>query len=281
VPSLNNLSSFSQCNHSSPHGVWLNWRTKNLRTSKHRYFASILTLLLACGLAAAQSRSTPTLSGPVQPPASLEATTREYQTRSEELVRIQESEVNNAAAKLEELRRLVAEGLVAKVELEESEQLLATQRSQLETTRKEIADFNQKIALAKSEQELEKAQAAAVPAKLNLKPFGSSLTKPTLLRYNGSGAWSIGNLAGIQSFFYNEFGRSLPTSAVGQSSTHDRLGYDHRNAVDVALHPDSAQGKVLINYLQNQSIPFLAFRAAVPGVATGAHIHIGNASHRI
>jgi len=63
--------------------------------------------------------------------------------------------------------------------------------------------------------------------------------------------------------------------------TLDILGYDHRNAVDVALHPDSAEGKALINHLQNQGIPFLAFRAAVPGVATGPHIHIGNPSHRI
>jgi len=62
--------------------------------------------------------------------------------------------------------------------------------------------------------------------------------------------------------------------------TLDILGYDHRNAVDVALHPDSAEGKALINHLQNQGIPFLAFLSAVPGVATGPHLHIGNPSHR-
>jgi hypothetical protein len=73
----------------------------------------------------------------------------------------------------------------------------------------------------------------------------------------------------------------LPTSAVGQSVTHNQLGYDHRNAVDVALHPDSSEGKALISYLQNQGIPFLAFRAAIPGVATGPHIHIGSPSRRL
>jgi hypothetical protein len=71
-------------------------------------------------------------------------------------------------------------------------------------------------------------------------------------------------------------------NAQAQSTTSKKeRGYDHRNAVDVALHPDSAEGKALINYLQNQGIPFLAFRAAVPGVATGPHIHIGSPSHRI
>jgi hypothetical protein len=252
---------------------------KVLKISKPTYVAAILTLLLSCGLASAQSQPAEKTSELAQPSSSLVDVNKEYQARSQELVHIQEDEVNKATAKLEELRQLVAEGLVAKVELEESEQQLATLRKQLETTRQEIADSDKRIALIQAEAELAKTKSAAV--KLTAKAQGSLLTKPTLLRYNGAGSWSMGNLGGIQSFFYNQFGQSLPTSAVGQSATHNRLGYDHRNAVDVALHPDSAQGKVLINYLQNQGIPFLAFRAAVPGVATGPHIHIGNPSHRI
>lgn len=249
-----------------------------MRKSKQTYVAAILALLVACGMASAQSKSNASGTEPAKSPASLVDVTKEYQARSEELVRIQESEVNKATVKLDELRQLVAEGLVAKVELDESEQQLATLRKQLESTRSEIAESNQKFALIQKEQELAKTQAVLVK---NAKSQASSLTKPTLFRYNGGGGWSIGNLTGVQSFFYSEFGRSLPTSAVGQSATHNRLGYDHRNAADVALHPDSAQGKILINYLQKQGIPFLAFRAAVPGVATGPHIHIGNPSHRI
>jgi len=49
----------------------------------------------------------------------------------------------------------------------------------------------------------------------------------------------------------------------------------------VALHPDSAEGRALIGFLQARGIPFLAFRGAVPGVATGPHIHIGSPSHRL
>jgi hypothetical protein len=254
-----------------------------LKAPKQTYVAAILTLLLSCGLASAQSQPGENTSELAQPSSSLVDVTKEYQARSQELVRIQEAEVTKASAKLEELRQLVAEGLVAKVELDESEQQLATLSKQLETTRKEIADSDKRIALIQAEAELAKKEAAAVklPAKSRGSSLASSLIRPTLLRYNGAGGWSLGNLGGIQSFFYNEFGRSLPTSAVGQSATHNRLGYDHRNAVDVALHPDSAQGKVLIIYLQNQGIPFLAFRAAVPGIATGPHIHIGNPSHRI
>jgi len=35
-----------------------------------------------------------------------------------------------------------------------------------------------------------------------------------------------------------------------------------------------------LNFLQRNAIPFLAFRGAIPGTATGPHIHIGRPSHR-
>jgi hypothetical protein len=35
-----------------------------------------------------------------------------------------------------------------------------------------------------------------------------------------------------------------------------------------------------MNYLSSQGIPFMAFRRAVPGSATGPHIHIGKPSQR-
>ena len=79
-------------------------------------------------------------------------------------------------------------------------------------------------------------------------------------------------------FFVQTFGRSLPVTALGQTATHDRLRFDHRNAIDVALHPDSNEGRSLLAYLRQTGIPFIAFRGAVPGAATGAHIHIGHPS---
>jgi hypothetical protein len=55
---------------------------------------------------------------------------------------------------------------------------------------------------------------------------------------------------------------------------------NHRDAMDVALHPDSVEGKSLIAYLRKAEIPFMAFRNGVPGSASGAHIHIGKPSLR-
>lgn len=84
----------------------------------------------------------------------------------------------------------------------------------------------------------------------------------------------------IKSFIISKFGHTLPISAFGQTSFHDHLRFDHRNAVDVALHPDSPDGRVLLNKLRSLGVPFIAFRHAVPGVASGAHIHVGRPSPR-
>lgn len=84
----------------------------------------------------------------------------------------------------------------------------------------------------------------------------------------------------IKSFFISKFGRTLPVSAFGQTRLHSRLGFDHRNGVDVALNPDSLEGRALLGKLRGFGVPFIAFRKPIPGVATGAHIHVGKPSHR-
>jgi hypothetical protein len=66
----------------------------------------------------------------------------------------------------------------------------------------------------------------------------------------------------------------------GQGAIHDRWRLDHRNAMDIQLHPDGPEGRALLDFLQKNGIPYLAFRSAIPGTATGPHIHIGRPSHR-
>jgi hypothetical protein len=73
----------------------------------------------------------------------------------------------------------------------------------------------------------------------------------------------------------------LPISAFGQTKVHDRLGLDHRTAIDVAVHPDSAEGHWLMQYLRQAGFPFIGVRGEVSGSSTGAHIHVGAASPRM
>ena len=97
----------------------------------------------------------------------------------------------------------------------------------------------------------------------------------------GAGRWKLSDAGKVEEFFVAKFKKPLPLSAFGQSDLHTRWGWDHRNGMDIGLHPDSTEGRALIQFLRAESIPFLAFRGAVPGVATGPHIHIGNRSPRI
>jgi hypothetical protein len=102
-----------------------------------------------------------------------------------------------------------------------------------------------------------------------------------LVRFSGSTPWSPADVSPLSRRFAAAFGRSLPISALGQTKVHDRLGLDHRGAVDVAVHPDSAEGRWLMDQLRRAGIPFIGVRGEVPGSATGAHVHVGPPSPRL
>ena len=100
-------------------------------------------------------------------------------------------------------------------------------------------------------------------------------------RFDGSGAFSPEEFHRIELAYELHFAKPLPISAMGETAVHRALGFDHRGRVDVALNPDAPEGKWLREYLEANKIPFFAFWQAVPGKATGAHIHIGPMSTRL
>ena len=100
-------------------------------------------------------------------------------------------------------------------------------------------------------------------------------------KYDGSGIFTTADLKKISLAFVSKFSRPLPISAEGETATHRALGFDHRGRVDVAVSPDQPEGIWLMKYLQTNRIPYFAFRMAVPGMATGAHIHMGPGSTRL
>ena len=81
--------------------------------------------------------------------------------------------------------------------------------------------------------------------------------------------------------YFAEFGTPLPISAAGATDLHVSMGFDHTGRYDVAVHPDEIEGLFLMSLLEEWEIPYIAFRSAVPGQATGPHIHIGPPSDRI
>ena len=103
-----------------------------------------------------------------------------------------------------------------------------------------------------------------------------------LVRFAGVAEWALPvDTPKLQRFFQERFGRALPISAFGQTALHDRMGFDHRNSLDVALHPDSPEGRAFMAFLVKSGIPFIAAWGTVPGQTSGAHIHVGQPSPRL
>ena len=209
--------------------------------------------------------------------SDLVSATNEYKASVQELIKIYETALKTATERLEKRKEIFAQGLISKRDLEAGEQEIKQAQADLDEARKQIIEADQLLAEAKAE-ELERMKPAPPSGA---RKSGGYTASPAILRYGGASGWTLSRASAVQSFFTSQFGRQLPISAYGQTATHNRLRFDHSNSIDVAVHPDSAEGRALINYLRSAGIPFLAFRSAVPGVATGAHIHIGYPSHRI
>ena len=253
--------------------------------------AAALALLAACGAQAfAQKAKAP--PSPVdelaRARAALVESAEDVKKNTRELIALREKQLAAAEQKHEQLRQLAAEGLMARVKVDESADALAEMRASVEVLRRQIDDSDRVIAEVAAMAEAEKLAKIEAERAAKQRTTQSRLLRQTIygtnaliIRHTGTSYWTAANISGVQSFFAASFGRPLPVSAHGQTATHTRLGFDHSRGVDVALHPDSAEGRALIGYLQANGITFIAFRAAVPGSATGAHIHIGPPSGRI
>jgi hypothetical protein len=100
-------------------------------------------------------------------------------------------------------------------------------------------------------------------------------------RFDGSGIFTTALLTKVEAAYQKQFGKPLPVSARGETAVHRSMGFDHRGRVDVAIYPDTPEGVWLREFLTGLHIPYYAFRHAIKGKATGAHIHIGPGSTRI
>ncbi len=208
--------------------------------------------------------------------------TKDYKASLEELLKHYEANVKRADERLAKTRELFNEGLVSKRALDDEEQAVKIARADVAKVEGQLKNADVQIAETIVEAEAEEAAAKALTkAKAAQRSTGGLLTTTAYIRYGGSRAWSLNESGAVMQFFTRSYGRQLPVSSFGQSPVHDRWGYDHHNAMDVGVSPDSAEGRALMEYLRSSGIPFTAFRFAIPGTATGPHIHIGRPSHKI
>ena len=239
--------------------------------------ALILSAALLSALLAPRAPWAPGVAGaPVsakERAAEIVAALTDYRASLDTLMPLREQELAGAIKLRERRREFLERGIISRKEFEETEAAVARAGDKVEETRRAIAGADQAM-----------AEATTARALAGLPPLGPGdyEQRAGLIRYNGPAAWSLKpDTARLRQFFAARFGRPLPVSAFGQTPLHDRMGFDHRDALDLAVHPDSPEGRALLDYLRAARIPFIASWGVVPGSASGAHIHVGQPSPRI
>jgi hypothetical protein len=203
--------------------------------------------------------------------------TGDYKKSLGDLLPYQEREAQRAEERLGKLQELKKEGLIAQREVDAAEKTLADARAKIAETQGQMKAADAQVADALVEEKAVEQEAKAPPPAR-----GKMIRTTAYIRYSGAGTFSLSSGASrVMSFYTQTFKKQLPISAFGQTAVHNQLGFDHRNAMDVALNPASREGQALIAYLQANGIPFFAFYMAIPGSATGPHIHVGMPSHKI
>jgi hypothetical protein len=241
----------------------------------------VLGLFLAVSSAHAQQRS-PVIPGSEPAPLheQLARASREYKASLGQLLSLYEADAKRSEERLSKIRELFAQGLVTHGDMKTAEDAAACATEKVAEAQAQLkgADAQLAEALVETEAEESAPKARVTPAP---RIVGGLIHTTAYIRYGGGRAWSLSEAGAIQQFFMLRFSRPLPIHVFGQSPLHDRWGYDHHNAMDIGLNPDSPEGQALVEYLRANGIPFTAFHFAIPGVATGPHIHVGLPSHRI
>lgn len=228
------------------------------------------------GRAGGQTSGSP--SRPQRPPAARaqresELVERMKATRAgfEKLLAAYEEQFRSQSAELARRRKLYDNGEVSRSFVIAAERDVADTRAHIIEVQQWIFEDDLVLEEALAREEILRSPALAL---------GGYAESKTLIRFNGGAKWSLADSSKIEKFFFGRFARALPVSARGQTSAHTRMGFDHHDAMDVAVHPDSDEGRALMEYLRQAGIPFIAFRGRMAGSATGAHIHVGKPSFR-
>jgi hypothetical protein len=193
--------------------------------------------------------------------------------QAEQMIFVAQRMVVRRQRALIEMQQLVSAGVIS--------------RAEAETAGVDLNNAQQELDLAETRAKLVEQMAASVKLQKEIASLESQAeTHPewngkVYTKYDGGGVFTSSDLKTLETAYLSRFLKPLPISANGETALHRSLGFDHRGRIDVAVTPDQPEGAWLIHYLQTKRIPYFAFRAAVPGQATGAHIHVGPGSTKL
>jgi hypothetical protein len=187
--------------------------------------------------------------------------------QANEMVRAAQRRADRQQKKVDRLRELVDSGVASRSSVSPLLEDLDHRRRAVELAHSRAKLLAELVEMARAEQDAEE-EALVEPLRVSE-------------RFDGKGVFGDSHLKTISAAFARQFGRVLPISANGATALHRSLGFDHSGRVDVALSPDQDEGLWLRTYLERSQVPYIAFRAAVPGKSTAPHIHIGLPSNRL
>jgi hypothetical protein len=195
---------------------------------------------------------------------------------ADDMVAAAQRRLERQIKKVNDAQKLVDDGIASKSSLDPLLDELKMRQINLNLAHSRAKLIGELANIAKYEQSMRDLQQAA-----HVDPY-TDYTMSSMAHYEGNGAvLGQSDLKQLEAAFTKHFDRPLPISADGQTSTHDALGFAHRGRVDVAVNPNEPAGIWLRHYLEAKHVPYYAFLRAVPGKATGAHIHIGPGSARL
>jgi hypothetical protein len=213
----------------------------------------------------AEAKDELTLSETLYGKASVDDLTND---QAGEMLNAAERQVERQQQKIDQMRTLVDQGVLARTEL-------TPLIEELDRRHRVVDLANARVRLL---EELTKMAQAEQTAVESAKPAGGYSVAE---KFAGGGHFNAVDFRRVNIAFEKKFGKPLPVSANGMTATHRALGFDHTGRIDVALNPDESEGRWLLTRLAAENIPYFAFRTAIPGKATGAHIHMGPPSLRL
>jgi hypothetical protein len=192
------------------------------------------------------------------------------EAQADEMIAVAARRLDRRQQALADAQKLVQEGVSSQLSLTAYLEDLDRARKEHDLARSRARLTQELAEMARLEEEAERKMAEATPEEPDV-----------FERFGGDGALSTHDFRLVTAAFEARFLKPLPISALGETAVHRAMGFNHANRVDVAVHPDQPEGVWLREYLSSRRIPFFAFRRAIPGKATGSHIHIGPSSTRI
>ncbi len=196
------------------------------------------------------------------------------EVQADEMMTAAQRRLDRAQAEVDRGRALIAEGVAPKEYCADAEAELARREQTLNQAKDRAALVNEIVAMVRAE----------VETRVAIETHGEKSAVPGVAEefVDGShGLLTSNDIKSLTLAFEKKFDKPLPVSARGETAVHRALGFDHTGRIDVALMPDSTEGKWLRAYLEANDIAYYAFRVAIAGKATGAHIHVGPGSTRL